>query len=796
GGPGSGKRGAVPVGSSAPSASEAGALDPDALAWLEYSDRVRDGAGFIAWTPFKHPTLGDVEIGGFVPGFRENPPEHAWDEIAQKQAKWIEHLASKRPALSVRGPEVRQLADNLIRVDLAITNTGGLPLSMASGRGEGMQPPLVVRLTAPIERIKSGLRVQTVPSLDPGATHSASWIVETRDGDAIEAVIRHPRVGEWTVPISADAPRFAPGAFKFEAPVSHDDDGVERRDSSAAAASKPALRDPAWNRFYDMDETSQMLREFAEARPDLAQLSTIGTSVEGRPIWLLTVTNFSTGDAREKPAMYVDGSIHANEIQATETVLYSIWYLLKHHGSVPAVTNMLDRAAFYFVPVVNPDNRAGWFEEPATPSSHRTGRFPTDNDGDGLVDEDPPNDLDGDGSIEQMWRKDPFGTHRRDPRDPRILEPVPSEPRPDGTREYGDWSRAGEEGIDDDGDGRINEDGSGGYDMNRSWPSGWQPNSVQFGAGPWPLFYPETRSVALFVLAHPNIAAGQAFHNAGGMILRGPGAPEREGDYPPRDRAIYEQIARAGEEMLPFYRILVIHSGLYVVHGGLVNWLAEGLGIVSFTNELWTDKRLMQSNADLTPEQRRRLDDRLLLGQTWSDWKEMEHPQFGTVLVGGGNRWSSRIPPGFLLEEECHRNFAFVLHHADQMPLLRWESVSSAPIGGDLWELTIAIANDRLIPTRTQRAADRRIGEPDRLVIDGGGDVKVIASGVLGSRQDRTFAAQAHRPEVVVIEEGVPGHGTRLIRAIVRGRKGADVGLRYDAEKARDIDRTIKLGDG
>ncbi len=35
--------------------------------------------------------------------------------------------------------------------------------------------------------------------------------------------------------------------------------------------------------------------------------------------------------------------------------------------------------------------------------------------------------------------------------------------------------------------------------MNRAWPSFWQPNHVQYGAGPYPLYWPETRSVARFL---------------------------------------------------------------------------------------------------------------------------------------------------------------------------------------------------------------------------------------------------------------------------------------------------------
>jgi hypothetical protein len=549
--------------------------------------------------------------------------------------------------------------------------------------------------------------------------------------------------------------------------------------------------DLAWNRYYPTEEIGSILERLAEAHPDLAKVETIGTSVEGRPIWVFTINNPATGADTEKPAIYIDGSIHANEIQATETVLYSIWYLLEAYDEVPAIRELVDRTAWYFVPLVSPDGRVSWFEEPHTPHSSRTGVAPIDNDGDGLFDEDGPDDLDGDGFIEQMWRQDPFGTHRRDPRDPRRFERVPTEPKADGTREYGDWSMAGQEGIDNDGDGRINEDGKGGYDMNRNWPSGWHPDHVQGGAGPFPLCWPETRAIAEFILSKPNIAAGQAYHNTGGMILRGPGASWREGDYPRQDVAVYDAIAKAGAEMLPFYRPMIIHSDLYTVHGGFVNWIAEGLGIVSFTNELWTDKRILQNGENPDADARQRWQDRVLFGQTWSDWQEVEHPEYGTVLVGGGTKYSSRIPPPFMLEEECHRNFAFTAFHAGEMPLLRFEKVEASPLGDGLWQIDVAVGNDRLIPSRTARAADKAIGVPDRLSVSG---VEVVAAGPMRNGLSTTFDPVANRPEQLLVEAGVPGHGTRWFRFIVKAPDGATATVAYEAEKAKDLEQTVQLG--
>jgi hypothetical protein len=550
--------------------------------------------------------------------------------------------------------------------------------------------------------------------------------------------------------------------------------------------------DIPFDRFRDADEMDASLFRLAEAHPDLCRVERIGTSALGRPMLALVVNNRRTGDEGTKPGMYIDGAIHANEIQAGETVLYTAWYLVFAHGQVLQVTQLVDRSTFYLLPMVNPDGRVEWFTRANTPHSARTGQRPTDNDGDGTCDEDGPDDLDGDGHITQMWRKDPFGSHRRDPRDPDRLVPVPAEPRADGTREYGDWSPAGQEGTDEDGDGSVNEDGPGGYDMNRNFPSGWEPEGVQGGAGEFPLCFPETKAVADWVLSKPHLAAGQAYHNAGGMILRGPGAAYRDQDYPGRDVAVYDRIQAVGAQMLPGYRPMVIHRDLYTVHGGLVNWLAEGLGIVSFTNELWTDKRIMQDGKDPSEDERRVWSDRVLLGRTRVPLRELPHPEHGTVLVGGGTKFSSRIPPSFMLEEELHRNFAFTMFHADQMPLLRFECVETEEIAPGTWSVTACVANDRLIPTRTGRASSKGIGLDDVATLSG---ATVVAGGRTDRRDARTFEPQAFRPEAVRFPDGVPGLGRACVRFLVRGERGTTVTVRWTAQKAKDVEATARLGE-
>ena len=128
----------------------------------------------------------------------------------------------------------------------------------------------------------------------------------------------------------------------------------------------------AFNRFYDYEEMGTRLAELASAHPELCKLTSIGKSEQGREMWLLTINNPETGGDRSKPGMWIDGNVHGNEIQAAETVLYTAWYLLEGYDEVEAIRELVDENAFYLLPMVNPDGRAGWFRDPGTPHSNRT----------------------------------------------------------------------------------------------------------------------------------------------------------------------------------------------------------------------------------------------------------------------------------------------------------------------------------------------------------------------------------------------------------------------------------------
>ncbi|MCA9244152.1 MAG: hypothetical protein KDA32_09370 [Phycisphaerales bacterium] len=539
----------------------------------------------------------------------------------------------------------------------------------------------------------------------------------------------------------------------------------------------------AWDRLNDYDQVVQICRDLVAGYPDLLKMESIGKSVQGRDMWALTLNVEKTGAAESKPAMYIDANVHGNEVQGTETVLYTIWYLTKSYGKVPQLTELMDRTAFYFVPMINPDGRAYWFAQANTPHSSRGGQKPTDNDGDGLFDEDPPNDLDGDGNITQMRRLDPLGRWRENPDDPRIMVRV----EPGARGEFRRYELLGNEGIDDDGDGDVNEDGPGGYDTNRNWPADWQPGFIQYGAGDFPLSLPESASVANFILARPNIAAVQSYHNSGGMLLRGPGVKYVE--YPPADVRVYDRIGERGARMLPDYRYLVIWKDLYGVHGGFVNWTYEDLGIISFTNELWTARKYFGTDERPDRDDLMAFNDDLLFGQSFVDWHAVKHPLYGDIEVGGWTKTSSRVPPPFHLEEECHRNFAFTMFHAEQMPLLEFQNVETTALGPNLWRVRVDVVNRRSIPTVTAQAQKRRFGPRDSISINGDG--RVVAGGEIKDRFLGPFEAVEHQPQRLWVNEGIPGDGLRGFQWIVSG--AGPLTIRYDSPRAANIETRVEF---
>lgn len=540
----------------------------------------------------------------------------------------------------------------------------------------------------------------------------------------------------------------------------------------AAAASPAAPRvHLTWDRFYDHAAIGEIGRRLQAAHPNTCRVSSIGRSHEGRELWMLTVTDFTTGDADRKPAMYIDGNIHSNEVQGTEFSLYTAWYLCEMKGQNAWIDSLLAERTFYIVPSINPDGREHYLRKANTASSPRTGMVPRDNDGDGLVDEDQLTDLNGDGHITQMRRRNPNGRYIVSPEEPRLLVQAPP-----GTR--GEWDLLGSEGVDADGDGRVNEDHVGGYDPNRNWPWRWMPQYVQGGADYYPTSLPETRAVVDFVNARDNIAGAQSYHNSGGMILRGPGSPQDE--YRPQDVRVFDEIGRTGERILPGYRYMTVWKDLYIVWGGELDWFYGARGVVTYSNELWTPYKMFETNergGSRYDSPQYEFDRLLLFRDAFVPWTPYDHPQYGPVEIGGFKKNFGRTEPGFLMQAEAHRNMAFTLYQAWEMPKLQVDSIGVRALGNGLTEVTAEVSNVRLVPTHTQQDLENRITRPDYVTLTGG-DV------LSGYRVVNTLTGQSEEQErnpARIEIRNIPGRSSVTVKWVVRG--GGPFTVTADAAK-------------
>lgn len=571
-------------------------------------------------------------------------------------------------------------------------------------------------------------------------------------------------------------------------------DGLRAQDQMTGMGSDPEHTLPlTWDRWLDHEEIGERMELMADTWPEFLSMSSIGDSYGGRELWLMTMNNPDTGPAEGKAAMWIEANIHGNEIQGAEVSLYTIWYMMENYDRNPEIRRMVDERVFYFLPSVNPDGRDYFLH--GAGSGARTGHVPVDSDGDGLFDEDPANDLNGNGVIEQIRKYVPGrGTHRLDPADDRFLIPV-------APGETGDWIQLGSEGIDDDGDGRVNEDPVGGYDTNRNWGSDWQPEYIQGGAMNYPFEVPESRAINDFMVDHPHIAGLQSYHNTGGMILRGPGAAWF-GDYPTDDIRVYDELGEQGERMLPYYNYYIVWQGLYSTHGGSIDWQNDGLGIVSFVNELWNGGQYY--NSPLLQEQQRDpdspisgqnsryfFDDFLEFGDQFVDWAPFDHPIYGEVEMGGWKKLSGRVNPRFMSMELFHRNMAFTLWHADQMPLMSMGEPEVERVQGDVWRVRVPITNERLIPSITVRARENAVVRPDLVTVDG--DVDIITAGWVQNVHVPGPIDAIDQPELdrIMVRSGHPGRTTRVLEYLVRGSGSFTV--EYDSVKGGTVRTTVQL---
>ncbi|MCU0724209.1 MAG: hypothetical protein MUE73_00230 [Planctomycetes bacterium] len=159
--------------------------------WLAWSDAALDGAGFRSLAPFDHPTLGPVEIGGFAPLFRLNPPPDALPALADAQARFVTALLGLLPRPSLRAVEVRELAPGAHEVRVTLVNEGAFPLATAMGERQRTLAPLRLSVE-PAAAVLAGPTQALVWRL-PESARTFRFTVAGMPGDRLRVLLASPR---------------------------------------------------------------------------------------------------------------------------------------------------------------------------------------------------------------------------------------------------------------------------------------------------------------------------------------------------------------------------------------------------------------------------------------------------------------------------------------------------------------------------------------------------------------------------------------------------------------------------
>ena len=145
-----------------------------------------------------------------------------------------------------------------------------------------------------------------------------------------------------------------------------------------------------------------------------------------------------------------------------------------------------------------------------------------------------------------------------------------------------------------------------------------------------------------------------------------------------------------------------------------------------------------------------------------------------------------------MLEELCHRNAAFVIYHADQMPRIVLDELKVHKLGDGVYTVTVALKNTRSIPTIAQQAVRHQIGLPDRLSLSGD-DLSVAVGGPLVDRDTGEIAAVERDPHALRLENGFASHATARYRWVVRGKDKSQGRVKYESQKGGTLTQPVTL---
>jgi hypothetical protein len=189
----------------------------DELAVLRWSDEHGHDL-FAPWTPFDHPQLGEVEIGGWdlLTGWT-NPPRSLLAQEVRGHADFAVVQALAAPCLEILRSSAVALGENTWRVEVGIANTGYLPTYISErARTNRLVRPIVATLAG--ASVIDGAKRRELGQLAGRSDAAfrlrndgtpdrvlASWLVRAPVGTVLTIDVTHQRAGTAITTVSLGA---------------------------------------------------------------------------------------------------------------------------------------------------------------------------------------------------------------------------------------------------------------------------------------------------------------------------------------------------------------------------------------------------------------------------------------------------------------------------------------------------------------------------------------------------------------------------------------------------------------
>lgn len=159
--------------------------------------------------------------------------------------------------------------------------------------------------------------------------------VSTVRGNSVELVIS-PLTIDWFL------------ARKFDYSIQQKDD------NKGVVMASDAKQAAAWDSYPTYSQYLDIMKNFETAYPSLCNLDTIGTSVNGKYILVLKISDNVKTD-EDEPETFYSSSIHGDETGGYILMLHLADYLLQNYNTSQRVKNLVDNLQIWINPLANPD---------------------------------------------------------------------------------------------------------------------------------------------------------------------------------------------------------------------------------------------------------------------------------------------------------------------------------------------------------------------------------------------------------------------------------------------------------